>query len=277
MNTHPSDELLHDFVDGRLDEIDRDAVALHLLDCRRCQTIVAATEELIDIGRAAREERSAPADLWPLVAATTIHERTVKRHVLRSVRWELAIAAAVLILLSGAAGAFGMRIAMRAESGWVSGGRSADARVVRVRPEIVTVTPGVSISTERRREVMARGGGSGGGGASAAPHAPHPPEPHLTPDEEGAARALAGEFLSQLMNREMREFGRLEDQNVDPRRMAQVEDDLFKTNRQLSQLRLAYHNSPNDSAIGREVEELFDQRLALIRAAADEAVRRQPE
>lgn len=279
MTTHPDDELLHDFVDGRLDEIDRDAIALHLLDCPRCQTIVAATEELIDTGRAAREERAAPADLWPLVAATTIHERVVKRHVLRSVRRELAFAAAVLILLSGAAGAFGMRIAMRAGDGWrVPGARSHDTRV-RVIPEIVSVTPEISISTSRHREVIARGGSGGGGGVAIAapypPFAPAPPAPQLTAAQEDAARALAGEFVSQLMNRETRELARLEAQKVDRRRMAAVEDGLFNTNRLLSQLRLAYHNSPNDGAIAKQIEALFDQRLALIRAA--EGMERQPE
>lgn len=280
MTTHPNDELLHDFVDGRLSEIDRDAVALHLLDCSRCQTIVAATEELIDTGRAAREERAAPAELWPLVAATTIHERTVKRHVLRSVRRELAIAAAVLMLLSGAAGALGMRIAMRAESWRGPGALSGGTRVVRVMPENLIVTPNISISAERHREVLSRGGGSGGGGgATAAPHppfAPAAPAPALLAEREGAARALAAEFVSQLMSREFREYHELASQNVGRRRIQQVESDLFKTNRKLSQLRLAYDNSPNDSAIAAQIEELFDQRLALIRAAAEEE-ERQPE
>jgi hypothetical protein len=270
MTTHPNDELLHDFVDGRLDEIDRDAIALHLLDCPRCQTIVAATEELIDTGRAAREERAAPADLWPLVAATTIHERVVKRHVLRSVRRELAFAAAVLILLSGAAGAFGMRIAMRAGDGLrAPGARSHDTRV-RLIPEIVSVTP--EFSTSRHREVIARGGSGGGGGvAIATPHppfAPAPPDPHLTEDEAGAVRTLAEEFVTQLMARESRELSRLAQRNPDFRSMSAVEDGLFKTNRQLTQLRLAYHNSPRDSAIGKQIEELFDRRLEIIRAAA---------
>ena len=295
MTTHPNDALLHDFVDGRLDEIDRDAVALHLLDCPRCQTIVAATEELIDTGRAAREEGAAPAELWPLVAATTIHERVVKRHVLRSVRRELAFAAAVLILLSGAAGAFGMRIAMRtfapatrggvsAENGWRAPGALSHDTRVRVTPEIVTVTPNISISTERHRAVIARGGSGGGGGVpTAAPHPPFaaaPPAPLLTAAQEdaarNAARALAGEFVSQLIQRETRELHRLEQQKVDRRRIAAAEDGLFKTNRTLSQLRLAYHNSPTDSAIGKQIEELFDRRLEIIRAAAEEAAR-QPE
>lgn len=282
MTTHPNDALLHDFVDGRLDDIDRDAVALHLLDCPRCQTIVAATEELIDTGRAAREEGAAPADLWPLVAATTIHERVVKRHVLRSVRRELAFAAAVLMLLSGAAGAFGMRIAMRAGDGWrTPSARSHDARV-HMPPEIVSVGPDIFSSTERRRAVTVRGGsGSGGGVAIAVPHppfAPAPPAPLLEDAEEGAARALVGEFVAQFMAREARELSRLAERNPDLRSMSAVEDGLSKTNRQLTQLRLAYHTSPNDSEIGRQIEELFDRRLEIIRkAAAAEERDRQPE
>lgn len=269
MTNHPGDELLHDFVDGRLTDTERDAVAHHLLDCPRCQTIVAATEELIDTGRAAREEGAAPAELWPLVAATTIHERVVKRHVLRSVRRELAFAAAVLILLSGAAGAFGMRIAMRAGDGWgTPGARSHDTRV-HVMPEVISVGPDISVSAERRRAVIAQGGsGSGGGFAVAAPHPPFAPASPPSLLEEGAARALAEEFVTQFMAREARELSRLAERNPDLRSMTAVEDGLFKTNRQLSQLRLAYHNSPNDSAISKQIEELFDRRLEIIRAAA---------
>ena len=74
MTHHPDDALLHDFVDGRLADDDRESVAFHLLDCPRCQAIVAATEELIDTGRESRREASAPADLWPLVASVLAQE-----------------------------------------------------------------------------------------------------------------------------------------------------------------------------------------------------------
>lgn len=274
MSNHPDDALLHDFVDGRLADEERDSVAFHLLDCPRCQAIVAATEELIDTGRSATRDASAPADLWPLVAATTIHERAVKRHVLKSMRKELGIAAAVLMLLSGAAGAFGMRIAMRAEDGF---GPNATARIERIAPEIA-----ISRSLEALEQlealehirVEAVGGGTGiGGHMPGVPAAPAPPDP---PDASGpisneTARAMAAEYIGQMMDRETRAFESFRRQSSSHRRVAEVEDSVFDSNRRLLRLRAAYIDNPDDKAIADELESLFEKRIALIRKAAAEA------
>jgi hypothetical protein len=278
MTAHPNDELLHDFVDGSLNDSDRDAVAHHLLDCPRCQTIVAATEELIDTGRSARQERAAPADLWPLVAATTIHERAVKRHVLRSVRRELAFAAAVLVMLSSAATVFGMRLAMRAGDGFGSDPRVA-RRVEHVAPQIGIGLDGLrELENLRKLETIRVEAGAHGGGGGHAPDVPVPPEPPAAAsfDTTEAARALANDYVSQLMGRETRAFESLRAQGVSRRRIAEVEDSLFQTNRRLSQLRLAYLNVPYNASVSEELEALFDARIAIIRAAAAEAERGQP-
>jgi hypothetical protein len=276
MTNHPGDELLHDFVDGRLDDSERDAVALHLLDCPRCQTIVAATEELIDSGRASRQEGAAPADLWPLVAATTIHERAVKRHVLRSVRRELAVAAAVLILLSGAAGAFGMRIAMRAGDGF-GDDRRVNTRVERVTPQIAVGLEGLrELENLRKLEnirVEARGHGIGGSHPADAPEPPEPPEPPA-PGAVETARAVAAEYIGQMLDREARALDMLRRQDITRARFAEIEDSLFQTNRRLAQLRAVYMNVPDNASIASELESLFDSRIALIRAASAEAEKR---
>lgn len=276
MTAHPNDELLHDFVDGSLNDTDRDAVALHLLDCPRCQTIVAATEELIETGQSARQERAAPADLWPLVAATTIHERAVKRHVLRSVRRELAFAAAVLVMLSSAATVFGMRLAMRAGDGFNSDARVVERRVNRVTPQIAIGLEGLrELENLRKLENIRVEAGAHGGGGSHPPGVPVPPEPPA-PSTTETARALANEYLSQLMGRETRAFESLRAQGVSRRRIAEVEDSLFQSNRRLSQLRMAYLNVPDNASVSGELEALFDARIAIIRAAAAEAEKGQP-
>lgn len=265
MNTHPDDTLLHDFVDGRLTDGDRDAIAFHLLDCQRCQTIVAATEELIETGRSARPQSAAPADLWPLVAATTIHERTVRRHVLRSVRRELTIAAIVLMLLSGAAGALGMRMALRAENGWST--TSATRQVERI-----AVAPKISIATSERAgggsTVHAEGMTIGIGGHATMTPTP-PPERAV---DDGAAR-MAADFIAQLQAREARAFNGLRDLDIRRSRVGQIEDSLFMTIGRLSALRIAYEADPRNSSLADELKALFDERIALIRAAAAEAER----
>lgn len=54
-------------------------------------------EELVALVRAQRTDVTAPAELWPLVAASTIHVRAVRRQVLRSMRGLLLLVAVVLV------------------------------------------------------------------------------------------------------------------------------------------------------------------------------------
>ena len=274
MANHPDDALLHDFVDGRLTDDDRESVAFHLLDCPRCQTIVAATEELIDTGRSGKREATAPADLWPLVAATTIHERAVRRHVLKSVRRELALAAAVLVLLSGLAGAFGMRIAMRAEDGL--GDSRVDRRVDRSASKISIAGLEELSKLEELRKLEAIQVEVGGHPTGMGAHVPDPPDPPAAaappaPSAAEIARYLASDFVAQMMDREMRAFNSLRAMNVENRKVAEIEDRLFETNRRLNQLRLAYLNAPDNASVAEELESLFDQRVAVIRKAVAEA------
>lgn len=54
-------------------------------------------EELLALVREQRAPVTAPPELWPLVATSTIHLRAVRRHVLRSLRGILLLAAVLLI------------------------------------------------------------------------------------------------------------------------------------------------------------------------------------
>ena len=78
------------------------------------------------------------------------------------------------------------------------------------------------------------------------------------------------------MGRETRAFESLRAQGVSRRRIAEVEDSLFQSNRRLSQLRMAYLNVPDNASVSGELEALFDARIAIIRAAAAEAEKGQP-
>jgi hypothetical protein len=193
--------------------------------------------------------------------------------VLRSVRRELAIAAVVLMILSGAAGALGMRIALRAENGWGS-----SATTIR-HVDRVAVAPKISIATHESvpaAEAVTALGEGVAVGAGGHPHTPAPPGPPSSDVNDQRALALATDFIWQLINRESRAFNDLRGQ-VRQSRIAQIEDSLFQTNRKLTELRIAYESDPRDSARADELKALFDERIALIRAAAAEAEARTPE
>lgn len=57
-------------------------------------------DELLALVQAPREPITAPPELWPLVAASTIHLRAVRRQVLRSMRGVLLMAALALAAAS---------------------------------------------------------------------------------------------------------------------------------------------------------------------------------
>lgn len=252
MTMHPSDERLHDFVDGKLRGADRDAVATHLMDCERCQTIVSATEDLIADGRAVREDGTAPADLWPLVAATTIHDRIVRRHVLRSIKREIGIAAAVLMLLSGTAGAFGMRIAMRAA------GEDHDRTV---RREQVRVAPQVVV----RSEVSGGSGSGGGSGFSVmvpeAPMAPVGPGTHASHPKLAENPNLVGRALANAL--EAREKAAIARLQTDAHRES-ARELLEPSDALLRRTRSDVLNEQGEPLHAAALRSLYDYRFTLI-------------
>jgi len=101
--THLTDAQLDDYVDGALSESERAFAEGHLASCERCRRAVGDTRELIATAQRQRVPVAAPAELWPLVASSTIHLAAVRRQVLASMRGLLvtgaiAIAAATAVI-----------------------------------------------------------------------------------------------------------------------------------------------------------------------------------
>jgi len=118
---HLDDATLNDLADGRLGASDRAAADTHLTRCEECRAALDSVRQVIALGRTDEARAAAPLltvqpppELWPVVAATTLHERLVRRHVLRSMRGTLAVAAVALVATSSAATVGVMRLLDRA-------------------------------------------------------------------------------------------------------------------------------------------------------------------
>jgi hypothetical protein len=66
---HPSDPVLHDFLDAELDAAAVDRVTAHLEECARCRRMVGDLERLRQQARALPPEVPPRRDLWPDIAA----------------------------------------------------------------------------------------------------------------------------------------------------------------------------------------------------------------
>jgi len=95
---HLSDEQLDDYADGAMTDAERAAAERQLAACERCRRAVGDTRELLAWATRERQAVTAPAELWPLVAASTIHLGAVRRRVLASMRGLLVIGAITLIV-----------------------------------------------------------------------------------------------------------------------------------------------------------------------------------
>lgn len=98
VTTHLADAELDDLVDGLLDARGRASADAHLAACVACRQRLAATRALLADAARAREAVAAPAELWPLVAAATVHEARLRRQLLRSLRGPLLVGAALLVI-----------------------------------------------------------------------------------------------------------------------------------------------------------------------------------
>jgi predicted anti-sigma-YlaC factor YlaD len=156
---HLTDTQLDDYVDGTLSDAERATAEEHLAACERCRRAVGHTHEVIAIAQRQRVPVAAPAELWPLVAASTIHVAAVRRQVLASMRG-LLIAGAIAI--AAATAVITWRVAR-----WTAGPNA-------VAPS--TVTP--------------RSGAPGPAHAGHAGHAEHPvvPAPPIPPKAPVAPR-----------------------------------------------------------------------------------------
>ena len=94
---HLTDEQLDDYADGVMDAAARASVEAHLATCARCRDSVDATRALLVTATRERAAVTAPPELWPLVASSTIHLAAVRRQVLASMRGVLITGAIVLV------------------------------------------------------------------------------------------------------------------------------------------------------------------------------------
>ena len=97
---HLSDDRLDDFVDGLLDSATRDVAATHIRECAACSARLDELRTLLTRSAEMRRPVEPPAELWPLVVASTSEWPRVRRQVLRSLNVPLAVAALVLVALS---------------------------------------------------------------------------------------------------------------------------------------------------------------------------------
>lgn len=149
---HLTDEQLDDYVDGAMSDAQRASTDAHLASCERCRHAVDATRALLLTATRERAAIAAPAELWPLVASSTIHLAIVRRQVLASMRGMLIAGALALV-------------AATAAITW---------QVARWTSEPTPVAP---------RAATPRSGGAGPGHAGHAGHAGHPivPQPPIPP------------------------------------------------------------------------------------------------
>ena len=94
---HLTEARVSDYADGVLDAATRADVERHLASCPDCRDAVRETRAVVALAQRSRLDVSAPAELWPLVASSTIHLATVRRQVLASMRGVLMLVAIALV------------------------------------------------------------------------------------------------------------------------------------------------------------------------------------
>lgn len=99
MNPHVTDQL-DDFVDGRLKAASAKDVELHLATCVECASAEHQLRLLLAAARALPAALEPPPAIWTAVRARTIDAPRLRRALFWSVRYQLAAAAAILVLLS---------------------------------------------------------------------------------------------------------------------------------------------------------------------------------
>lgn len=90
---HLTDEQLDDYADAVMGAAERASADAHLASCERCRHALDDTRALLATATRERAAITAPAELWPLVASSTIHFAAMRRAVLRSMRGALITAA----------------------------------------------------------------------------------------------------------------------------------------------------------------------------------------
>jgi len=101
-NPHLTDEQINDLVDGLVGAGERGEIDRHLAQCETCREEISRLAELVAASRADAEMVVAPFFLQPLVLATTIHERLVRRWMVRAIRRPIVVGAIAVIGVSSA-------------------------------------------------------------------------------------------------------------------------------------------------------------------------------
>lgn len=110
---HLTDAQLGELADGTAAGAEGERAALHAERCDDCRQALAETRELLRLARLSRGDVRAPAELWPLVAASTIHAGRLRREALRALRVPLLVAALALVAATALVTAAVTRQAMR--------------------------------------------------------------------------------------------------------------------------------------------------------------------
>jgi len=97
LDVHLTDAVVSDYVDGTLDAPARADVERHLASCPACRRMEEETRAVVALAMRDRFVVTAPAELWPMVAASTIHLALIRRQVLASLRGVLIAGAIVLV------------------------------------------------------------------------------------------------------------------------------------------------------------------------------------
>lgn len=127
LTPHLTEQELNDLLDGRAPLDDRRRLEEHLDACDRCRTLHDDLRSLLALARASRHTAVPPEELWSLVSACTVHERAVRRQLVRSARTPIAGMALVVATLSATAGAVAARSPRRDVPTEASTERPADA------------------------------------------------------------------------------------------------------------------------------------------------------
>lgn len=109
LTPHLSEQELNDLLDARVPRDDRRRLEAHLDACERCRALHDDLRSLLALARASRHTAVPPEELWSLVSACTVHERAVRRQLVRSARTPIAGMALVVATLSATAGAVAAR------------------------------------------------------------------------------------------------------------------------------------------------------------------------
>ena len=96
-DVHLTDAQVNEYVDRAMDEAARAEVERHLASCAQCRVAVDETRAVVTTAQREGASVTAPAELWPRVAASTIHLAAMRRQVLVSLRGVLIAGAIALV------------------------------------------------------------------------------------------------------------------------------------------------------------------------------------